>query len=366
MPYPNEHSCRLRDPDDFEEDSFRRTSRESDGKRYDVISGHLKGETTMTEQAYHYPKDIWSESEARAHCKEHDGILFEPASGEEDIEDFSEDCCGKRKNAQQKRSPIRCFEGSAQPHEPFWSWRDMVEGDPESEPEMELYGYISEYSWWEDEITPKKFKADLYKYGAGGPIRIRMNSYGGDVIAANIMNTIIRDYPNRVTVQIDGVAASAATVVALAGDVVRIQEGAYFMIHDPLVMFFLAMLNIEDLTRLASSLQSLKEGIVNIYETRTGLSRARLSKMMTDETWMDAQRSVDLGFVDEVIKAEKKQITLPENTAMVNALQNYAHVPPALKKAISEMNAPSALTDELQREAQSLSEKVTSILKKGD
>ncbi len=139
--------------------------------------------------------------------------------------------------SQQTHNPIRCFEGNAQPHEPFWRVIDAVD---DAEPEIELYGYISEYSWWEDDITPKKFKDDLYRAGGEGPITIRLNSYGGDVIAASLINTIIRDYPGFVTVQIDGVAASAATVVAIAGDLVKIQETGYFMVHDPSVIFFLA------------------------------------------------------------------------------------------------------------------------------
>ena len=154
------------------------------------------------------------------------------------------------------------------------------------------------------------------------------------------MNTMIRDYPGRVTVQIDGVAASAATVVALAGDTVRIQEGGYFMVHDPLVMFFLASLNIEELTRLADSLQAVKDGIMNIYETKTGLSRARLSKMMTDETWMDARKALDFGFIDEIVTIEKK-ISLPENTAMVNALLNFKNVPPALLSSAQSKPEPA-------------------------
>jgi len=259
-----------------------------------------------------------------------------------------------------KHEPIRCFEGSAEPHEPFWTWHNAIESEPESEPEMELYGYISEYSWWEDDVSPRKFKDDLYKYGAGGPITIRMNSYGGDVIAASLMNTIIRDYPGRVTVKIDGVAASAATVVAVAGDVVKMQETAYFMIHDPLVLFFFAALNIEDLTRLAGSLQAIKEGIMNAYETKTSLSRPRLSRLMTDETWMDAQRAVDLGFIDEVITAGQKAIVLPKNTAVVNALQGYKNVPPAVLQALNS----SPLTDDMHHQAQALRERVNSILRK--
>lgn len=82
MPFANEHACRLRDPGDFQEDSFRRMERESDGKKYFVIMGKLKGEDAMTEQAYRYPIEKWTEDQARAHCKEHKGIRFEPATGE--------------------------------------------------------------------------------------------------------------------------------------------------------------------------------------------------------------------------------------------------------------------------------------------
>ena len=280
--------------------------------------------------------------------------------------------------------PIRCFEGNAKPHEPFWTWRAAVEED--DEPEIELYGYISEYSWFDDDITPKMFKDDLQRYGAGGPITIRMNSYGGDVIAASLISTFIRDYSGRVTVQIDGVAASAATVVAVAGDRIRMQDTGYFMIHDPLVAFFLAVLNIEELSRLVGSLEAVKEGIINAYENRTGLSRARLSRMMTDETWMDAQKALALGFIDEIIDKKKKKKKQPEmpmepmmqNAAFLNALKTYRNVPPELlssKPAHEDhqessnqagMQLKPALTEADEREVQILSDRITHILKKGE
>lgn len=239
--------------------------------------------------------------------------------------------------AAQRAEPIRCFEGNARPHEPFWIFNAADAG---SEPVMELYGYISEYSWFEDEITPKRFKQDLYKHGGGGPITIKMNSYGGDVIAASVINSILREYPGLVTVQIDGIAASAATVVAVAADHIRIQDTAYFMIHDPLAVFFLAALNIEELSRMVDSLKAVKEGIINSYQTKTGMSRTRLSTMMTEETWMDAQKAFDLGFVDEVMRDEKKiPVDLTQKAAVVNALRSYAHVPPALL-ALEPENKP--------------------------
>ena len=255
------------------------------------------------------------------------------------------------------RDPIRCFEGNAKPHEPFWTFKDAVDG---GDPELELNGYISEFSWFEDDITPKMFKDDLERVGKGGPLTIRLNSYGGDVIAASRINAIIREYPGKVTVQIDGVAASAATVVAVAGDLLRIQETAYFMIHDPLAVFFLAELNIEDLTRMTESLKSVKEGIINAYETKTGLSRSRISNLMTEQTWMDAQKALDLGFVDEVIRGETKKMFLPQNAAAINALRNYSNVPEAL---LAEESEPVIVQTESPEKARLRAE--IKILKKG-
>lgn len=94
MPYPSEHACRIKDPEGFQPDSFRRVHREHEGKQYDCVMGRMKGEDTMTEQSYRYPADTWTEAEARRHCKEHNGILFEPATGEGEAEEASEACCG--------------------------------------------------------------------------------------------------------------------------------------------------------------------------------------------------------------------------------------------------------------------------------
>jgi ATP-dependent Clp protease protease subunit len=262
--------------------------------------------------------------------------------------------------------PMRCFEGNAKPHEPFWRFRNVEEGQ---DPEMELYGYISEFSWDQDEITPKMFRDDLMRVGNGGPIKIRLNSYGGDVIAASMMSTIMRDYPGPITVQIDGIAASAATVVAVAGNRVLIQDTAYFMIHDPLLVFFMAALNIEDMTRLADSLQVIKEGIMNAYQTKTGLSRARLSKLMTDETWMDAQKALDLGFVDEILANESSSpigLIPIQDVALFNCLHNYSKIPAALWQQFTSQDlAPeTALTEDEKREAQSLRDHINPILQK--
>jgi ATP-dependent Clp protease protease subunit len=246
-------------------------------------------------------------------------------------------------------SPIRCFDGQAKPHEAFWRIRNAANG----EPELEFYGFISEYSWLGDEITPAKFKDDLYKVGNGGPVTVRINSAGGDPIAASVIRAIMSDYPGPITVQIDGLAASAAVIVAMAGSTVRIMDTAYMMIHDPAVVVVMAALDIETLGLLRDELKSIKQGIVDTYVARTGLSQDRVAKMMADETWMGAQEAVSLGFATEVVQGGQK----PANRAYMNALLNYANVPPALLAS----QQPEAVREE-DREAQSLIDDIDLIV----
>lgn len=233
-----------------------------------------------------------------------------------------------------KREPLRLFAGNAKPYEPFWVFRNATDG---SEAELEFYGPISEYSWWGDEITPKKFKEDLNKYGAGGPITIRMNSGGGDVIAASVIKSILMEYPGQVTVMIDGLAASAATVVAMAGDIINIHDSAYFMIHDPSTWVWGT---IDEIKQVLDVLKTIKEGIIDVYNKRTELGIERLSRMMTDETWMTAREAHEAGFVDEVIT--EKITKRAAATAQSALLQNYVHVPAPLLSAItSPVNEPA-------------------------
>lgn len=229
---------------------------------------------------------------------------------------------------------IRCFDGNAQPHEPFWRVRNAAEtgGDPE----LELYGVISEYSWFEDDITPKLFKNDLYKIGNGGPVTVRIDSPGGDVVAASVIRSIMTDYPGPITTRIDGMAASAAVVIAMAGQKVRIMDTAYMMIHDPAVIVMFAMLDVDTLGRLHDQLKTIKAGIADTYASKTGLSVDKLSRMMADETWMSAREAVELGFATEIIEGGQKQkqpANVLTNMAYVNALKTYVNVPQALRSA---------------------------------
>jgi ATP-dependent Clp protease protease subunit len=219
------------------------------------------------------------------------------------------------------KAPIRCFEGTAQPHQPFWKIRNAA--DTGGDAEIEIYGYLSEYSWLGDEITPRMFSDELDRL-AGAPVTLRINSPGGDVIAASVMRAMLTDYKGKITARIDGVCASAATMVALAADKIKMQDSAFFMIHDPSVALMMADLNIDALQGFLDALKSVKTGIIDAYELRTGISRDRLARMMRDETWMSASEAVTMGFADEVIKGG------PAAKPQANALKNYVNVPAAL------------------------------------
>lgn len=232
-----------------------------------------------------------------------------------------------------RNNPIRCFDGNAQPYDPFWKFVDAAESKS-GETELQLYGVISEFSWFEDELTPKKFKDDLYTKGKNGPVTLRIDSPGGDVFAASAMSAIISSYPGKVTAQIDGIAASAAVLVALSAVNVRIMESAYMMIHDPAVVVFLAQLDIATLRKLGDSLQVIKDGILPAYAQRTGQDQEKLAQMMADETWMNAQTAKELGFANEIIPSgQKRDKAGIKNLAYVNLLQQYTHVPEVLLEA---------------------------------
>ena len=168
----------------------------------------------------------------------------------------------------------------------FWNWVRDEDGRT-----LYLNGTIAEESWFEDEITPAAFKAELM--AGEGDITVWINSPGGDCIAASQIYCMLMDYRGAVTVKIDGIAASAASVVAMAGTTVLMAPTALMMVHNPLTV---AIGDSEEMKKAVALLDEVKESIINAYEIRTGLSRARLSHLMDAETWLSAHRAADFVF----------------------------------------------------------------------
>ena len=174
----------------------------------------------------------------------------------------------------------------------FWNWIKNEAGGRV----LRLEGPIDEESFWGDEVTPKAFREELE--ADSGDITVWINSPGGNVFAAAEIYTMLRDYQGTVTVKIDAIAASAASVIAMAGNKVLMSPVAMLMIHDPSTI---AMGNARDMEKAISTLNEVKESIINAYAFKTGLTRSRIAKLMENETWMNAKKAVELGFADEIL-----------------------------------------------------------------
>ena len=212
-----------------------------------------------------------------------------------------------------------------------------------------LNGTIAEESWFDDDITPALFKEELLS--GSGDITVWINSPGGDCVAAAQIYNMLMDYKGNVTVKIDGIAASAASVIAMAGTKIMVSPVSMLMIHNPATMAFG---DSAEMQKVIAMLEEVKESIINAYEIKTGLSRAKISHLMDAETWMNANMAIELGFADEIMKRDTQDeadIAQPaasasfSRTAVTNSLIEKlaakCHIP--TKPAISERSVDSLM-----------------------
>ena len=184
----------------------------------------------------------------------------------------------------------------------FWNWKNQTVQDSKTDAEttervLELNGTIAEESWFDDDVTPQLFKEELN--AGNGDITVWINFPGGDCVAAAQIYNMLSNYAGKVTVKIDGIAASAASVIAMAGDAVLVSPVSMMMIHNPATI---AWGDSAEMQKAVAMLDEVKESIINAYEIKTGLDRKKLSKLMDAETWMDANSAVEYGFADGIMQ----------------------------------------------------------------
>lgn len=197
----------------------------------------------------------------------------------------------------------------------FWNW--ARDADESGERVLYFDGEISDETWWGDEITPAMFKSELFS--DKGDITIWLNSPGGDCIAASQIYAMLMDYPHNVTVKIDGIAASAASVIAMAGTKVLMAPTALMMVHNPLTI---AIGDTDEMQKAISMLDEVKESIINAYQVKTNQSRAKISHWMDAETWMNANKAIELGFADSVLEDSKRHQATPTYAFSRRAVTN--------------------------------------------
>lgn len=198
----------------------------------------------------------------------------------------------------------------------FWKWKNQSQNET-AERTLFLNGTIAEESWFDDDVTPQLFKDELLS--GTGNITVWINSPGGDCIAAAQIYNMLMDYKGDVTIKIDGIAASAASVIAMAGTKVLMSPVSMLMIHNPMTVAFG---NTGEMEKAIAMLNEVKESIINAYEMKTWMSRAKLSHLMDAEIWMDAHKAVELGFADDIIKrSETIDIEVPQVSMMYQEAQ---------------------------------------------
>ena len=197
----------------------------------------------------------------------------------------------------------------------FWNW--ARDADESGERVLYFDGEISDETWWGDEITPAMFKSELFS--DKGDITIWLNSPGGDCIAASQIYAMLMDYPHNVTVKIDGIAASAASVIAMAGTKVLMAPTALMMVHNPLTI---AIGDTDEMQKAILMLDEVKESIINAYQVKTNQSRAKISHWMDAETWMNANKAIELGFADGVLEDSKRHQATPTYAFSRRAVTN--------------------------------------------
>lgn len=167
-------------------------------------------------------------------------------------------------------------------------------------------------------MTPQQFNKELAALGDVQEIVVRINSGGGDVFAANAIFTRLKDHTAKITVKIDGWAASAATIIAMAGDTVKIARNGVFMIHDP-AMTVWDTFKAEDFEKMADELKVIKQSIVNTYAMKTGMGADEISTLMSDEKWWTGDEAVENGFCDELMFEEVNTIIENASKIVVNS-----------------------------------------------
>lgn len=215
----------------------------------------------------------------------------------------------------------------------FWNWKTRTVTNQETQEQVQertlfLNGTIAEESWFDDDVTPQLFKDELMS--GSGNITVWINSPGGDCVAAAQIYNMLMEYKGDVTVKIDGIAASAASVIAMAGTKVLVSPVSMLMIHNPMTAAFG---NSEEMQKAIEMLGSVKDSIINAYEIKTGLSRAKLSHLMDAETWMDANKAVEIGFADEIMQRSTESDGVPAPT--VSMLYSKANVVNSLMEKIA-------------------------------
>jgi ATP-dependent Clp protease protease subunit len=194
-------------------------------------------------------------------------------------------------------------------------WQFKAKGNNTGD--LMLYGDIADATWWGDEVTPKDFKADLDSLGNISDLNVYINSGGGDVFAGQAIYSMLKRHNATVNVYVDGLAASIASIIAMAGDKVIMPKNAMLMVHNPWTG---GMGNANDFRKLADDLDKIGESLISVYQDKTGMEKEKIIELLDAETWMTAEEAVANGFADEIEEDKQIAASINDKTFAINGL----------------------------------------------
>ena len=235
----------------------------------------------------------------------------------------------------------------------FWNFTEVTGEEGEEEAELILCGDIaSQESWWRDTITPGIFDRELKALGDVKKITVRINSGGGDVFAANAIYARLKDHKAHIVVKVDGWAASAATIIVMAGDETYITRNGVFMIHDP-KSFMCGYYGAQDCVKMSNTLETIKQAIINGYADKTGRKQEEISQLMSDETWWTGEDAVNNGFIDKLSflnesEEEESENVIDAGLYVVNKVtmnSSFKNMPDNIKGLFKVVNSTPAINN---------------------
>src|SRR5690606_7422034 len=182
-----------------------------------------------------------------------------------------------------------------------WDPAIRAAAEEDDERTISMFDVIGQDFWTGEGVTTKRIAAALRNMGAG-PVTVNVNSPGGDMFEGLAIYNMLREHKGEVTVKVLGLAASAASVIAMAGDTIQIARAGFLMIHNAWVV---AMGNRNDLREYADTLEPFDLAMADIYAARTGQDQKAITKMMDAETWIGGSSAVEDGFADELLPSDQ-------------------------------------------------------------
>jgi len=217
----------------------------------------------------------------------------------------------------------------------FFAFKNMSDGSVE----IDIFDKV--IGW---DTLSGEFREELAKVKSATSITLNLNSPGGVITEGLAIYGMLREVSDKLTVRVYGVAASIASVIALAGSKLEMAEGSFLMIHDPFISGFIEG-KAEELQSMAEALNKMKKQICNIYQRKTGLAEDVLLKYMEDESWFSAAEAVELGFADEVLLENMKAVAQFDIGAIRNEA-GYSRYKASIPQKTDSSDEPVVRLDE--------------------